>query len=230
MAASDGQEPPPEQFSALLQRAEVAHPTNDVQRMRVLGDLQQRFGNRYVQRVVAATAPAQTEAPHPPVQRQPASTPAADAAAPAPPLALNQGGGEPLDEGTRSFMASRFGRDFTDVRIHNDDGAQETAQRLNAEAFTTGRDIYFGRGAYQPTQESGRGLLAHELTHVVQQDRGSVRARRGISSRGDPLEREAESVRHAIIRGELLPPIGPASPPAIQRCRRRGRAGAGSDS
>lgn len=222
LAASDGQEPPPEQLSALLQRPEVAHPANDVPRMRVLGDLQQRFGNRYVQRVVAANAPAQTDAAaYPPVQRQPANAPAADGAAPVPPLALNQGGGEPLDEGTHSYMAARFGRNFDDVRIHNDNRAQETAKDLNAEAFTTGRDIYFGRGAYQPTQESGRGLLAHELTHVVQQDQGTMRAnlrtvgnahvshtlsptmqsKLTVGDTNDIYEQEADRVANAVVDG-----------------------------
>ena len=80
-----------------------------------------------------------------------------------------QGGGQPLTESERSFFEPRFGIDFSKVRVHNDTQAASLTQSVNARAFTTGRDIYFGQGQYQPESSEGQRLLAHELTHYVQQ-------------------------------------------------------------
>ncbi|MBD3918469.1 DUF4157 domain-containing protein [Paenibacillus sp. PR3] len=78
-------------------------------------------------------------------------------------------GGTPLSESARAFFEPRFGYDFSHVRIHDDTRAAQTAQAINARAFTTGRDIVFGTGEYSPDTGEGKRLLAHELTHVVQQ-------------------------------------------------------------
>lgn len=80
-----------------------------------------------------------------------------------------RGGGQPLADSTRTFFESRFGYDFGGVRVHTDSQAAETASHLNAQAFTIGRDVFFGAGRYEPHTTSGRWLLAHELTHTVQQ-------------------------------------------------------------
>ncbi|HEX6746778.1 MAG TPA: DUF4157 domain-containing protein [Longimicrobium sp.] len=77
--------------------------------------------------------------------------------------------GQPLDEGTRAFMEPRFGHDFGHVRLHTGNAAAHAARSLHARAFTRGRDVVFGRGEYAPHTPEGRHLLAHELTHVVQQ-------------------------------------------------------------
>jgi|GEM_PF-2287551 len=77
--------------------------------------------------------------------------------------------GESLDPATRSFMESRFGRDFSEVRIHKDARANKSATTVNALAYTVGPHIVFGRNRYAPESNAGRHLLAHELTHVVQQ-------------------------------------------------------------
>jgi len=83
-----------------------------------------------------------------------------------------RGGGQPLPASTRAFFEPRFGCDFSRVRVHADDRAAETAHALNARAFTVGHDVVFGRGQYaQGTVDGGR-LLAHELTHVLQQEKG----------------------------------------------------------
>lgn len=79
------------------------------------------------------------------------------------------GNGSPLDSSLRSFMEPRFGHSFQGVRIHTDNRAAESARSVNALAYTVGRDVVFGAGAYRPGTESGRRLIAHELTHVVQQ-------------------------------------------------------------
>jgi hypothetical protein len=77
--------------------------------------------------------------------------------------------GQPLDRTTRSFMESRFGHHFGDVRIHADARAAESARAISALAYTVGPDIVFGSSRYQPQTHAGRRLLAHELSHVVQQ-------------------------------------------------------------
>ena len=80
-----------------------------------------------------------------------------------------RGGGRPLPDATRAFFEPRFGHDFSRVRVHADARGAEAARAVNARAFTLGRDIAFGPVQYAPTTSAGRRLLAHELTHVVQQ-------------------------------------------------------------
>ncbi len=80
-----------------------------------------------------------------------------------------KGSGQPLPESTRTFFEPRFGYDFGNVRVHTDSKASECARAVNARAFTIGTDIVFGEGQYDQMAIGGRKLLAHELTHVVQQ-------------------------------------------------------------
>lgn len=79
-------------------------------------------------------------------------------------------GGHPLGESERSFFEPRFGYDFSGVRIHNNGQAASMARAVNALAFTVGQDVVFGDGQYKPNSPDGKKLLAHELTHVVQQN------------------------------------------------------------
>jgi len=83
-----------------------------------------------------------------------------------------QSGGQPLDGHTRSFMESRFGYDFSRVQIHDDPLAHRSSSEINALAYTHGNHIVFGAGKYRPETAAGKQLLAHELTHVVQQNAG----------------------------------------------------------
>lgn len=82
------------------------------------------------------------------------------------------GGGTSLDGGAREFLEPRFGQDFGEVRVHADSEANDLSNSIQAKAFTKGNDIYFADGQYQPESSAGRELLAHELTHVVQQTGG----------------------------------------------------------
>lgn len=85
--------------------------------------------------------------------------------------------GRPLDSSTRSFFEPRFGHDFSQVRIHMNKDAAKAAQAVNALAFTVGPNIVFGTGRHQPQTQAGRALLAHELTHVLQQRRANTEPR-----------------------------------------------------
>jgi outer membrane protein OmpA-like peptidoglycan-associated protein len=91
-----------------------------------------------------------------------------------------------LDSETRAFMEPRFGRDFSDVRVHTDGRADASARSLNSLAFTLGRDVAFRAGQYAPQTEPGRRLLAHELAHVVQQGAGPTRIQRSLNVDNTP--------------------------------------------
>ncbi|HFD39748.1 MAG TPA: DUF4157 domain-containing protein [Anaerolineae bacterium] len=101
--------------------------------------------------------------------------------------------GQPLSPAQRNYFEPRFGFDFSAVRIHADQRAAQAADAVDARAFTLGRDIAFAAGQYQPQSSAGRQLLAHELTHVVQQsDRGGAliqRAPRCTPAPGYPPSR-----------------------------------------
>ena len=108
------------------------------------------------------------------VQRQSSSGEGAGAAPPIVSEVLSSGGGQPLDAGTQQFMESRFGRDFSEVRVHADGRAVESAAAIQARAYTNGQEVVVGKGEFHPETEAGRRLLAHELTHVVQQGGGNL--------------------------------------------------------
>ena len=132
-----------------------------------------------------------------------------------------KGSGRPLDQRTRSFMEPRFGVDFGEVRIHTDATASRTAQSLNARAFTIGHDIAFNHGEYNPASATGKQLLAHELTHTIQQSTrpcGAVlqRAPANKPPRLKPLEAIAQRIAklalgpaQAKVQGRLGSPRGP---------------------
>ncbi len=84
-------------------------------------------------------------------------------------ISSSRGKGSSLDADTQNFMGERLGANFSNVRIHTDSQSIQMNQDLNAKAFTTGEDIYFNEGEYHPETKEGKELLAHELTHVIQQ-------------------------------------------------------------
>src|SRR5690606_37313934 len=91
-------------------------------------------------------------------------------------LQSSKGSGNSLPEGTREFMESRFNADFSGVRIHTGAMAQAMSSNISAHAFAHGKDIYFNEGKYAPHTGSGGLLLAHELTHTIQQGASPVKA------------------------------------------------------
>ncbi|EOD65553.1 DUF4157 domain-containing protein [Amycolatopsis vancoresmycina] len=136
---------------------------------------------------------------------------------------VGSGGGAPLDAATRTDMESRFAADFSDVRVHTDGAAHDSAKSVNAQAYTVGSNIVFQRDKYDPASDSGKHMLAHELTHVVQQRSGPVD---GTDAGGgvkvsDPSDRfEREAVANA---DRLMSAPAPAGP-AVQRCEDGGHA------
>jgi hypothetical protein len=104
---------------------------------------------------------------------------------------LQAGSAPRLDAGARRFMEGRFGQDFGGVRVHSGPRAAAVADALGARAFTVGNDIFFNRGQYRPHSGSGRQLLAHELTHTIQQSGGTGRVarrriQRDVDENGNP--------------------------------------------
>ncbi len=125
-----------------------------------------------------------------------------------------------LEPTTRSFMESRFGHDFSQVRVHTDRKAANSARSISARAYTTGQDIVFGSGQYAPETPSGQRLLAHELAHVVQQKNGGGRApgNRGIiSHRSSAAEQEARQSASHIMAGQSASPGAGVAAGSIQR-------------
>jgi hypothetical protein len=122
---------------------------------------------------------------------------------------LAQSPGEPLDHEVQRQVESQFPEDLSAVRVHTDVEAASSTEALGTRAYTAGRDIYFAKGMYAPKSPEGRHLLAHELAHVVQQDRTteSSASLGEVSKSTDAAESEAETVAHATARGERAPEI-----------------------
>lgn len=171
-------------------------------------------GSTSSQRTQAAGAPAAGRASAPIGAR------AAAAGSGAPPRLLPRApAGEALPPALQHEMGRRFGADFGGVRVHSDGAAAAAAAGLGARAYTHGRDIVFGRGQYAPGSGEGRGLLAHELTHVAQQQRAGAAVQRSVadggarkvSAGGDAAEAEARAnaakvqLPHAPLSATALP-------------------------
>jgi hypothetical protein len=115
-----------------------------------------------------------------------------------------RGSGQPLGHEARHRLERTFDADFSTVRVHTDSEAGRLSRALGANAFTTGRDIFFDHGAYEPDNFRGQKLLAHELTHVVQQ-RGAAPSKLVLGEPGGHYEREADAISTniAATRGQL---------------------------
>jgi hypothetical protein len=117
---------------------------------------------------------------------------------------VSAGGGRPLDAPVRADMESRIGADFGDVRVHTGDSAHASAASVNAHAYTVGSNIVFQRDKYDPSSSGGKTMLAHELTHVVQQRSGPVDGTPAaggvkVSDPSDRFEREAASNAERVM-------------------------------
>jgi hypothetical protein len=112
--------------------------------------------------------------------------------------------GEPLDAATRAFMQPRFGHDFSRVRVHTDARASESARAVSASAYTVGQHVVFAENHYDAATGAGIRLLAHELTHTVQQPQAAPSQTEALAIGGtaDPFERDADRVADAIALGQ----------------------------
>jgi hypothetical protein len=115
-------------------------------------------------------------------------------------LAQSRGGGQELDEGSRETVGGALDDSLDDVRVHTDDRANALADSVSARAFTTGSDVYFAKDQYKPGSSDGQELIAHELTHVVQQRGAPMSGPLQVSQPGDALEQEAEAAADELVR------------------------------
>ncbi|MFC1749826.1 DUF4157 domain-containing protein [Pseudomonadota bacterium] len=115
--------------------------------------------------------------------------------------------GRPLDPQTRAFMEPRFGRDFSDVQVHDGARADEASAAVNARAFTVGDNIVFRQGQFAPHTQAGRSLLAHELTHVVQQGRAERAKGEVVKDRIAPVTQRAGDGRR--LQRDVPTPVDP---------------------
>ena len=163
----------------------------------VLAELQQQVGNRAVQRLIAQrSGDGAFELDDETADR----------------IEKQRGGGQTLDSAVQKQMGEATGQDFSDVRVHAGPEADLLNHQLGAKAFTTGHDIFFQEGAYQPHTSGGQELLAHELTHVVQQSSGVAGGGSGkmtVNAPGDVFERQADAVARSVT--------GPAPAAEVQR-------------
>ena len=148
--------------------------------------MQRTVGNASVQRFLAQRS---GQGPSP-VNEETAST-----------INSRRGSGQSLDEGIANKAGSVMGQDFSGVNIHNDSTADNLSRNLGAVAFTTGNDIFFRSGAYNPKSNDGQKLISHELTHVVQQGAStpSVQSKMTVNNPNDQYEAEADSVASQVM-------------------------------
>jgi len=112
-----------------------------------------------------------------------------------------RGGGSPLPKDVRADMEHHLGQGLDGVRVHTGASADAVSRSVQAEAFTTGTDVFFAQGRYDPGSSSGRGLLAHELTHVVQQRGASTGGPLRVTDAGGADEVEAETAARGLGGG-----------------------------
>ena len=165
-----------------------AEKTSDGGKVSPLVSLQQTVGNRAVQRLIA--------------QRKGDGAFALDDET-AGRISSARGGGKALDPGMQESMGQATGHDFSGVRVHTSSEADTLSKQLHARAFTTGQDIFFREGTYDPASSAGKKLIAHELTHVVQQSGGGTGMRLGrmtVHGPNDAFEQEANAVADKAVQ------------------------------
>lgn len=173
-------------------------------RLGAVDDPLEAEADRVSEQVLAAPQPGMggVQAAAPSIQRGCAAGPQQATQEPAQdsvPASVDQvlsGAGSPLESGLRHDMEGRFQRDFSGVRVHADGAAQRSAQEIDARAYTAGNHVVFGAGQFAPASSEGRSLLAHELTHVVQQGGAATP---GVASRA--------LVQRAPALPDLFPPL-----------------------
>lgn len=142
-----------------------------------------------------------------PIQRVAMHESNLDSAPPSVETALSNGGA-PMEAGVRQEMEARFGYDFSHVRVHADSAANASARHLDARAYTSGSHVVFGAGMYSPRTSAGRFLIAHELTHVIQQGGGSSAIQRDKDTASEAMTAsdliDAYSLAHGVVNVPAL--------------------------
>ena len=173
-------------------RSETGPLTNNLNENSVT-QLQQTAGNEAVQRMMAQRAEAGPSV----VDEETADS-----------IQRQKGHGQQLDGGIAKQAGNVMGRDFDDVTVHTDAEADKVSRQLGARAFTTGNDIFFREGEYDPQSRSGHELISHELTHVGQQRGGQVPGVQGKLSVNDPndkFEAEADNTARQVVDQSAQP-------------------------
>lgn len=211
MPSSFTSTPPPQRDPHALQMSPA-----EMQELRMTGDEEEKITMSPLEHTVMMVA-AGGDDDEPPVRMKALTTafrkaeeeehapqlkPAADGKSYASPdvsagLAASSGGGSALPAPVNAEMSSKIGADFSNVRIHTDNKAVAMSHSLGAQAFTYGRDIYFNQGKYNPSSPSGKHLLAHELTHTVQQG-AAVQTKPLVSETQPKVQRLLGAVRETI--------------------------------
>ena len=189
------------------------HAGGDTASAAGLATLQQQVGNRAVQRLVAQRSDdriAQTggQLGEEVVER----------------IERTRGGGQPLEEGMQQQMGEATGQDFRNVRVHTDAEANQISRQLDARAFTAGQDIFFREGEYSPRSTGGQELIAHEMTHVVQQKEGRVRHSGSgvtVNAPDDAHERQADRVAKQVVSPPAQTRVQPQEDAGLQAVQRQ---------
>jgi len=176
-----------EQQQAAQESTTIAAPSHLSERQQAVISMQRTSGNAAVMR---ALAQRNYGAEGGPIDDQTATQ-----------INSARSGGQALDAGTAQKMSSTMGADFSGVKVHTDSTSDTLNRTLNAKAFTTGNDIFFQKGAYNPGTSEGDHLLGHELTHVVQQGGSSPSGSLTLGPANDSYESEAESVASSVDSG-----------------------------
>lgn len=131
-------------------------------------------------------------------------------------IKASSGNGRTMDAPVKSFMESRFGTDFSGVKIHTGNDAVQLSRELNAQAFTVGNDIYFNEGKYSPGSDSGKHLLAHELTHTVQQGGSHIIQKKPATLTGEDIAEDTEDgITYVVKRNRTATTKTKYPPPSL---------------
>jgi hypothetical protein len=160
--------------------------------------------DRVAEQVLAAPAHPAVSGSTPRIQRYTGQLSGEASMAPASVARVLAGSGRPLDRALQQDLGQRFGHDFSQVRVHSGAAAEQSAREMHANAYTVGHNIVFGAGQFAPGSPAGRRLLAHELTHVVQQ---SVNEKNATTSSHSPSSHYAQNVQREVAGAGKAAPM-----------------------
>lgn len=181
--------PKPATKADVARKVDTPQPSEALKRPLSVGTInqaQQTLGNKAVQRLIQRKA-----------QGEPTELNEETAAA----INSARGQGQSLDSDMADKAGGAMGQDFSNVKIHTDSQSDQLNEQVGAKAFTTGNDIFFSSGAYDPHSQDGQHLIAHELTHVVQQGASApaVQGKMTVNDPNDQYEAEADQVADQVI-------------------------------